>query len=199
MVLVEPTDRTTWNQAPANFLPTPPDSADAPTLAQTGGRVQRQGMALRFKAANGRTVVLQNDTTDSENAIAYLYWGSLPTVHQWVVNAGLWEGRMVVLIDQRTGQRTNIWGQPTVAPDGRHILVNSCDLVATFDPNGFQLLQLQPTGPKLIWERELSNWGPADTRWLADGTVVVKQEFGPTGDNSELPARYVKLRLPPTL
>lgn len=196
IISVQPTDLAAWQQARPDVLPAPPDSADAPGLAQTGGRVQRQGLNLTFKAANGRTAVLKNDTTDSEDAIAYLYWGELPNVHQWVVNVGLWEGRYVVLIDQRTGQRTDIWGQPAASPDGRYILASSYDLAAAFDANGLQLLQLGPKGPKLVWQRELNNWGPADVRWRPNGTIVVKQGFGPTEEGADLPPRYITLQLP---
>ncbi|MCB2378923.1 hypothetical protein LGH70_15085 [Hymenobacter sp. BT635] len=196
-VSVQRTTLAVWQKAQPDPLPALPDSVDSPTIAQTGGRVQRLGQALTFKAANGRTVTLQNDTTDGEDAVVYMYWGSLPKAHQWVANAWLYEGRAVVLIDQRTGQRTNIWGHPSTSPDGQYILASSSDLVATFDPNGFQLLQIRPGGPQLVWQRELANWGPAAVRWRADGSAVVKQEFGPTESGADLPPRYVSLRLPP--
>ncbi|UOQ73884.1 hypothetical protein [Hymenobacter cellulosilyticus] len=196
VVAVQPANLATWQQTKPDALPAPPDSVDSPTMAQTGGRVQRTGLNLTFRAANGRTVVMQDDTTDSENAVAYLYWGQLPAVHQWVVNVGLWEGRYVVLIDQRTGKRTDVWGRPIASPDGRYILASNADLAAAFDPNGLQLLQLTANGPKLMWQRELINWGPTEARWRPDGTVVVQQEFGPTEAEADLPPRYVTLRLP---
>ncbi|UOQ54636.1 hypothetical protein [Hymenobacter cellulosivorans] len=196
VITVQPADLAAWQRARPDALPALPDSVDAPSLAQTGGRVQRSGLNLTLTAANGRTVVLKNDTTDTEDAIAYLYWGELPSVHQWVVNVWLWEGRYVVLIDQRTGQRTDIWGQPAASPDGRYILASSYDLAAAFDANGLQLLRLGTKGPKVIWQRELHNWGPAEARWRPDGTVVVKQGFGPTEEGTDLPPRYVTLSLP---
>ncbi|TGE26188.1 hypothetical protein [Hymenobacter metallicola] len=196
VIPVQPADLATWERARPNALPIWPDSVEASSVAQTNGQVQRAGLNLTFKAANGRTVVLKNDTTDTEEAVAYHYWGQLPSVHQWVVSAGLYEGQSVVLIDQRTGQRTNIWGRPVASPDGRYILASNTDLVAAFDPNGLQLLQVGSTGPTLIWQRELANWGPAEVRWRPDGIIVVKQEFAPTETGAEPPPRYVTLRLP---
>lgn len=196
VITVQPSDLATWQRTRPGSLPLWPDSVEATPLAQTGGRVQRTGRDLTLRAANGKTVVLRTDTTDSEDVIVYHYWGQLPSVHQWVVSVSLYEGQAVVLIDQRTGQRTDVWGRPVASPDGRYILASSSDLAAAFDPNGLQLFELGPKGPKLIWQRLLLHWGPAEVRWRPDGSVVVKQEFDPTGP--EQPARYVTLQLPPT-
>ncbi|WP_157807741.1 hypothetical protein [Hymenobacter chitinivorans] len=196
VIAVQPADKAIWQQTRPAALPLWPDSVEASPLAQTGGRVQRAGLDLALKATNGRTVVLRNDTTDSENAVQYSYWGQLPGAHQWVVSVGLWEGHSVVLIDQRTGQRTDIWGRPVASPDGRYILASNADLAAAFDPNGLQLLQVGAKGPKLVWQRELINWGPTEARWRPDGSIIVQQEFGPTEAGADLPARYVTLQLP---
>jgi hypothetical protein len=186
----------TWAQAPANPFPAAPDSVEARALAQTGGRVLRQDLELRFRPAKGPTVELRNDTSDTESAVGYSYWGSLPAAHQWVVFAALYESSGVVLIDQRTGRRTDTWGRPLVSPDGRYILTYNADLEAAFDPTGLQLFRIEAAGPRLVWQRALAHWGPADMRWLGQNQVLVKQDFGITEDGTKKAPGYVKLTLP---
>jgi hypothetical protein len=185
-----------WAKAAPNPLPATPDSLETRALTPTGGRVVREGIELRFKAAKEPAVVLRNDTSDTESAVGYSYWGSLPAAHQWVVFATFYESSGVVLIDQRTGRRTDTWGRPLVSADGSYILTYNADLEAAFDPTGMQLFRIGAAGPKLVWQRALAHWGPADMRWLSQNQVVVKQDFGITEDGTRKAPRYVKLTLP---
>ena len=70
----------------------------------------------------------------------------------------LYEGGYFLLIDQRTGRRTEIWSPPAVAPDGRHFVCGNSDVLAHYEPSGLQLWAAD--GPRLrkLWERQ-TEWG----------------------------------------
>jgi len=190
-----PVNKRAFDKLPAFPLGRRTDTIDSPDVVQSFGPVSRQGLQLVFKPANGRQVVLTHDTTDSETVAYYHYWTELPKVRQWVVMASFFEGSAVKLIDQRTGQLTTLWGEPSVSPDGRYLLAYNTDMVAGFDPNGLQLYRMEATGPRLLWERLLDSWGPAEVRWDGNKAVVIKQDAGITHDGNAVETHYVRLDL----
>ncbi|WP_345237453.1 hypothetical protein [Hymenobacter saemangeumensis] len=176
-------------------LPPRPEDGDSPELAKAQGRVQREGIQLRFKPEQGPEVVIKNDTADTEAMAFYHYWGTLASARQWVVSVGLYEGSAVELIDQRTGRRTPAWGQPVASPDGRYVVTYSADLGAAFDPNGLQLFKVEPTGLRLVWERDLSSWEPRQVSWLDNTTLLIKQAQGPAEEDGKPQSAYMRLDL----
>lgn len=157
--------------------------------------MSRTGIRLRLLPANGKEVVIAHDTADTDTMAYYHYWGSLPAAHQWVLSVRLYEGSAVALVDQRTGRRTIVWGQPVVSPDGRYLLTHSADLAAAYDANGLQLYRIEPTGPRLLWQRQLGSWSPDEVRWLDNQTVLIEQGTGPGLEKGEPQSGYVLLDL----
>lgn len=192
-----------------DLLSARPDSLDN-DLSQTGGRVRRQGAELIFQPKIGPAVVLRDFPTDSsgapsknndeynpEKTIFYHYWGALPKAHQWVVTLSFYEGRAVLLVDQRTGRRTNLWGRPAVSPDGRYLLSVNNDYA--YDPNGLQLFRLSGAGPRLLGERILTYWAPVQARWSGPRTLLLEQEHQLPGGGGETgPLTYIEIALPPS-
>lgn len=177
-------------------LPAQPDKADNP-LGAAASRVRRNGENLVLWPETGPAVTLHNVSPDTaiDQTVGYYYWGALPGARQWVVSIGLWEGSAVLLVDQRNGRQTTLWGPPTTSPDNRYLLALSCDLEAAYNPNGLQLFTLEASGPRLLGARGLTYWGPGRVRWTGARTVLVERQFAQTSATPPASA-YAELRLP---
>lgn len=171
-----PVTQTSFNQLAVSALPHQPDSTDLPSIMATKGRVYRKGSRLIFALDNGRKTMVQDDTTDTDQMSAHYYWGELAKAHQWVVFVGLWEGSEALLVDQRTGQKTHIWGHPAASPDGQHIVTYSSDMA--YNPTGLQLYQVDAKGIHQLWERNTS-WGPTGVKWLSNQALAIAKQDVP--------------------
>lgn len=171
---LRPSTAAAYQQLPAGPLPARPTdnpnpsaTRDAPLPAD--GRVQRQGEQLRLRPAQGPAVLLTPQPSSEDGPqgvdIAYYYWGSLPAAHQWVVDVVMDDGSSVLLVDQRTGRRTTLLGQPSVSPDGRHLLSMSEDVISGGTPTNLSLYRCDGPAPQLVWSRDLAAWGPRAARW----------------------------------
>jgi len=201
---LRPTTAAAFNQLPTSDLPDLPNDPAAEPLPAAPGRVGRQGLALLLKPAQGPAVKLLS-TPDTEftlqngAGVKYMYWGSLPAAHQWVVRAWAWESAGAVLVDQRTGRRLDeLPGDPVAAPDGGLVLLTSAGLGGGDQPNMLSLIQVDATGARLLWQREPTTWEPAEARWAAPNRVVLKRRHTlPDGSlPDEAHVTYDELTLP---
>ena len=186
-----PVTQTSFNQLAGSALPHQPDSTDLPSITATLGRVYRRDSRLIFSLNNGGKTVVQDDTTDTDQMSAHYYWGELAKVHQWVVFVGLWEGSEALLVDQRTGQKTYIWGHPVASPDGQHVVTYSYDMA--YNPTGLQLYQVDANGIHQLWERN-TTWGPTGVRWLSNQALAIAKQ-----DMPDSPDTWLGLKILPKL
>jgi hypothetical protein len=176
-----PITQTSFKQIAGSALSHQPDSLDSPSIVATRGRVYRKGSQLIFTLDNGHKTIVQDDTTDTDQTSTHYYWGELSKAHQWVLWVGFWEGSGALLVDQRTGQNTHIWGQPVDSPDGKHVITYSYDMA--YNPTGLQLYQVNANGIQQLWERNTS-WGPTAIKWLSNRSIAIeKQDMPDSPDN----------------
>ena len=104
------------------------------------------------------------------------------------------------LVDQRSGRRTTVTGQPAVSPDGQYLLSTRSGQGSDGSDEsavGTQLYQLTPAGPRLLWTRLTQRWGSNEARWLGPRTVLLKQDYEADDQESESPPEtYVQVELP---
>lgn len=180
VVALRPSTAAAFNQLPASPLPDLPNDLKAEPLASVPGRVRRQGLDLFLATARGGEVRLSSTpdsafTLQNGEGVKYMYWGSLPAAHQWVVRAWAWESAGAVLVDQRTGHRlAELPGDPVPAPDGRLLLLTSPGLGGGDQPNALSLVQITDAGARLRWQREPTAWEPAEARWAAPSRAILK-------------------------
>ncbi|TLM91090.1 hypothetical protein [Hymenobacter jeollabukensis] len=203
---LHPSSAAAFNKLPVSSLPEifNDSTAEVQALATAQGRVRRQGLALLLQPAQGPAVRLSSTppaafTPQNDNAVRYQYWGSLPTAHQWVVQAWYWESAGVVLVDQRTGRHAELLGSPSVAPDGRLVLLSSPGLGGGEQPNALSLVEITAAGPRRLWQRFPTAWEPQEVRWIAPGRAVLKllRAGKDGGVTAETPPAYAELTLPP--
>lgn len=162
-------------------------------LAKTGPRVQRTGRLLRLRPSASREVRLLNIPVEDERNVAYEYLASLPEIQQWLLSVHLYEGGYYMLVDQRTGHRTQLMAPPVIAPDGRHFVCGNSDVLARFEPSGLQLWSAEGSKLELLWERQ-TDWGCTSPRWLDNKTILFEQDFFDKGD---VDTRVVRLKVIP--
>jgi len=200
---------------PAGPLPARPSDDERPASLShvpdaplpTDGRVQRRGNLLILQPAQGPAVTLKPEPASADGPegknIGYYYWGSLPQVHQWVIDVATDEGPAVLLVDQRTGRRTNLLGAPSVSPDGRYLLSVCEDVTSGGTPTDLSLYRCGSASPQLVWSRDPQRWGPRAARWRDARHVVLLQAHpdpDPEADvataATQVPLTYAELELP---
>jgi hypothetical protein len=201
---LRPTTAAIFNQLPASSLPDLPNDPAAEPLPTTQSKVRRLGLDLLLQPAQGGEVKFSSTpdakfTLQNGEGVKYMYWGSLPAAHQWVVRAWYWEASGVVLVDQRTGRRlAELPGDPGAAPDGRLVLLTSPGLGGGDQPNALSLVQIAATGPRLLWQREPTTWEPVEARWASPTHAVLKlRHLNAQGEMpDDAPETYAELSLP---
>ncbi|RZK46280.1 MAG: hypothetical protein EOO59_19515, partial [Hymenobacter sp.] len=178
VIQLRPSTAAVFNKLPTRGLPDLANDPAAERLPATPGQVRRQGLALLLQPAQGSAVSLASTpeaefTLQNAKGVNYMYWGSLPTAHQWVVRAWYWESDGTVLVDQRTGRHVELIGAPVASPDGRLVLLTSPGLGGGDQANLLTLVEITADGPHLRWQRELTTWEPVEARWAAPNRAIL--------------------------
>lgn len=142
--------------------------------------MHRQGLDLILQPARGSAVRLSSTpdaqfTLQNAQGVKYMYWGSLPAAHQWVVRTWCWESAGTVLVDQRTGRHLELIGDPVASPDGRFVVLTSPGPDGGDQANLLTLAEITAAGPQLRWRREPTTWEPAAARWAAPDRVIIER------------------------
>lgn len=181
-------DKATFDRYPLRQA----DTSEIRLLAQENGRVKRKGDTLIFNAANGHRTLLVDQNTE-ETTADYTFDGNFPFIQYWGTSVAYDESGGYILISQQTGDTVHCWGPPAVAPDKKHLICGSMDLMAGFVDNGFQIFSIQNGKLKLDGQTELEGWGPGDIKWIDKHTILVEYIY--LGENSNTESKYVQMRL----
>ncbi len=200
---LRPSTAAAFEKLPASGLPDMPNDPAAEPLAAARGRVRREGLDLWLQPAQGSEVKLSSTpeakfTLQNADAVKYMYWGTLPAAHQWVVRAWYWESSGTVLVDQRTGRRLELTGDPVASPDGRRVLLTSPGLGGGDQANLLELVAIEADGPQLRWRREPTAWEALEARWAAPNRAILKlRHLNAQGEMpDDAPETYAELTLP---
>ena len=187
-LLVYAIDKTVFDRYPARVS----DTNELRLLTKESNRVKRKGDTLIFYAANGHKTTLIDQNTEEATA-DYTFDGNFPTIQYWGTSVAYDESGDYILISQQTGDTLHCWGPPAVAPDKKHIICGSMDLMAGFVDNGFQIFSLQNGKLKLDGQTALDDWGPGDIKWIDKNTILAEYIY--LGANSNTESKYVQMRL----
>jgi hypothetical protein len=171
------------------------------------GPVRRVGDDLLLQPASGpvvkfttrRTTATSSNVEIAQQAESH-YLGQLAKARLWVVQTDSAAKHVTTLVDQRTGRRTVVTGQPAASPDGQYLLSTRSDQGNDGSDEsavGTQLYQLTPAGPRLLWTRLPRHWGSSEARWVGPRTVLLKQDYEAADQESDAPPEtYVQVELP---
>ncbi|MCW3463262.1 hypothetical protein [Chitinophaga nivalis] len=181
-------DQATFEKYP----PIPLDSNENEALLKDT-LVKRSGDKLIFKLENGKEQVLTNNQSEGDDYVNYTYLTNYPQIKQKGVLLNYYEGMGYTLVNTQNGDTVYTWSPAVISPDKKYLVTASMDLVAAFDPNGFQLYEISPNYQvKLIGEKYLEKWGPVDVQWIDNKTLICKHVT--IDDNTmETRVKYVKL------
>ncbi|GAA4026576.1 hypothetical protein GCM10022409_08170 [Hymenobacter glaciei] len=180
VVQLRPTTAEAFDQLPTSGLPEFINHSHAERIPASQGLVRRQGLNLLLQPAQGSVVKLSSTpdakfTLQNGNGVKFIYWGSLPAAHQWVVQAMYWEENGIVLVDQRTGRNVELTGEAVASPDGRFVLLTSPGLGGGDQANQLSLVQIEAAGPRLLWTRAPDRWEAVTARWATPSRVIIKR------------------------
>ena len=157
------------------------DTSEVKNILLDSARVKRIGRKLIFNVpGTKKKVILENtsaeqDIEDESGIIRYNYLGNLKDISQWLVVIYYYEGWGYLMIDQRTGEKKEVYGIPAISPDKKKFICSSADLIADYNYNGLQLFKVNKKGIELEWERKLTKWGPEKLVWETKNSILAEQ------------------------
>ncbi|MEC5142222.1 hypothetical protein [Chitinophaga sp. 212800010-3] len=173
-------------------FPLPPtDSSEAQVLAKDTS-VKRTGTKLVIQLKNGKQRIMANNSGDGDNYIDYTYAANYPAINRKGFFVTYYEGTGYELVNTLNGDSMMTWSAPFVSPDKKYILTASMDMVAAFDPNGFQLFAIGNNNEiKPVGEANLDDWGPGMIHWINNKTVL--SEYITISEEGNTQIQYVKM------
>lgn len=135
-------------------------------------KVMSYGIQIK---TNAKEVFLQNDTSDNDSRVIYSYIKTIANIGFVHIKGVFWEWTTDYLINLKTGENTVMWEQPILSPNKKLIISCSADLVATMMPNGIQLFKIDNGVIQKVFEKEIVKWGPSETKWESDSTILIKR------------------------
>jgi hypothetical protein len=171
---------------------TSPDTSEAAALAKDPS-VKRQGDKLVIRLDNGKERILTNNLGgDEENFLDYTYTGNYPSIKRKGFHLSYYEGSGFALVNTQNGDSMITWSAPAISPDKKYMITASMDLVAAFDPNGFELYSIGNNNEiKKLGEVTLEKWGPGLVQWINNKTLI--SEYITISEEGNTQVQYVKM------
>ena len=121
----------------------------------------------------------------------YSYAGFFPALHRHGVFTNYYEADGFELLNPENGDTLYTWTAPIVSPDKKYFLCPSMDIEAGFNPNGFQLFEINNKDIRLVGAPELTEYGIDEVRWVDNNTLIAIYQTHE--DIAHDRKRYVKL------
>lgn len=166
------------------------DSVETDVLAKDTS-VKRQGTKLAIQLTNGKQRIMANNNSEGEDYIGYTFAANYPTIKRKGFFVTYYEGSAFELVNTVNGDSMMTWSAPYISPDKKYILTASMDLVAAFDPNGFQLFSVDNNEIKPVGEASLTDWGPGMVQWINNKTIL--SEYITIDEEGNTQIQYVKM------
>ncbi|NSL88547.1 hypothetical protein ECE50_017025 [Chitinophaga sp. Mgbs1] len=170
---------------------TVPDSSETIALKKDPA-VRRKGDSLFIRLENGRETVRVNNTLDDgDDYVRYKYVSDLAVIGKKGLDLTFYEADAYQLTDIKTGDSIFLWTPPVISPDKKYFICSSCDLMAGFNSNGFQLYEINNGHLKEVAEVNLEKWGLERVQWINNNTLIA--EYHTMAGEEQNYFRYVKL------
>ncbi|NML37039.1 hypothetical protein HHL17_07495 [Chitinophaga sp. G-6-1-13] len=181
-------DKTTYEQFPAYQLSG--DTSETNALAKNTD-VKRIGQQLEFHLANGQQKIRVDNSEDDDGYARYSYAGYYPALHRHGIFISYYEADGFELINPDNGDTLYTWTAPIVSPDKKYFICPNMDIEAGFNPNGFQLFEINNKDILLVGAPELTEYGIDEVRWVDNKTLIAVYQTHE--DIAHDRKRYVKL------
>ncbi|MEM1321776.1 MAG: SH3 domain-containing protein, partial [Bacteroidota bacterium] len=155
--------------------------------------VSANSEGISITLLSGQKKVLKNKIGNNEKErVQYEYRYYIPQMGFFVVQVFYHEESGFLLINDKSGRETMIWGYPKAAPDYRHLLVINSTYVDTYLNNSIQIWGFtESKGFRQLWEDDLPGYVPTLGRWLEGNTAEVA--FQAADNNIELGEKILQI------
>ena len=154
--------------------------AEAQAIAASGGRVTRKRSLLEIRIGD-RSVTLDDEQPDTVRSIddvyaqqnRHVYLGELPTLGYDVIGIAPVQSYPIsmLLLNQQTGDRTEISGVPVPSPNRKRFVVVPYD----YGPEGgIEIWSIASGAPRYEWGVGDEETRPIDYKWADDSTVTYR-------------------------
>ncbi|MCX8472289.1 MAG: hypothetical protein ORN85_01435 [Sediminibacterium sp.] len=133
-------------------------------------RIKKNKDKLVLNLTENIKVVLRDSLSNSDNTeqVTYNYIGHFKEVGLYVIIVQYYESVEFLLINDKTGVKTKIWGEPKLSSDNKHIVCSSNAIGYDIMPNGIQMWLIEKDNLILEWVYKQEQWG-------VDGIIWVKE------------------------
>lgn len=168
--LVSFIDKATYEQYPA-YQPSG-DTSETNALSRVTN-VKRNGQQLIFSLANGNQKIrTDNSEDDAEDYVRYRYAGYYPELQRHGLFITYYEADGFELLSPDNGDTLYTWTAPVPSPDKKYFICPSMDIEAGFNPNGFQLFEINNKDIRLVGATDMNEYGLNDVRWVDNKTLI---------------------------
>ena len=146
-------------------------------------RAERSGNTLTLFPSAAAPIGLSGDPKiceagDVPHCALYVLEADHPKSHTWVVEQFFYEGSTFLLIDDRSGRRTQLNGMPTFSPDGTRFLVAPFSDENDVGPNNLEIWRREGDGAVLEWAHPASAVLAEDPQLPSPYMVTVRRWQG---------------------
>ena len=137
-------------------------------------RVRKVDNGLRFILLNGEKA----EIVDTTKTFEFMYY--IQKMGFFVVKETGGVSGQYLLINDKSGRKTEIWGYPKPSPDYKTIVVVNADLERGFEANGVQIFSFtKGSGLEKVYEKEMTEFEPQIPSWVNDDQITLVLEPAP--------------------
>jgi hypothetical protein len=134
--------------------------------------------ALVVKLANGKTKKFSNVNDDEgSTSIHYYFEHYFNKIDYYLISVHLYEGGYQLLVNRKNGFTKAIEGLPYISNDNKKIMCVNADLESSYTVNGIELYTILADSLQTEFIRPISQWGPADMKWINENQLLIKRYF----------------------
>jgi hypothetical protein len=150
-----------------------PGANDTIPLDTAKIKISQEG--IRFYTQDNESVLLKNDTIESDAMVSYLYQKTLSACNYMHVKGIYYEWTVDYLVSLKNGKQIAMWDAPLLSPNRQYIMCASADLESGEMPNGLQLFKIQDGQIVKVFDKNIDKWEPYEIKWETDSTIVIKR------------------------
>jgi hypothetical protein len=140
-------------------------------IRQTSGKVVRNGKHLELQTRDHKVDFEDNDHNDEAYA-RYTFETYIKDKGYYLIRYSGYEWGGFFLINDRTGDKTELIDQPVFSPDRNSFITVSMDLCPHESINAIQIYRFNSEAPTLVFKEDFGEeWGPSDPVWLDNATI----------------------------
>lgn len=150
------------------------DAEEAVAIRPVSDIVTRVGTNLRIRLLNGRTAIMEDDTTEGMKFALPRYAAYLKAIHSHVIHQYQYEGEGIYfVVDDSTGDSTIAYGMPVASPDGARFAFASMEGMEGGNPGLIEVWRMVGRKPEkeFSYDTEHEPWEASDIVWRDSVTI----------------------------